>query len=330
MLTVYEPASRGLRKISLVEDEDLRGKAIWFDLYKPTLDEELRVEQALEIDAPSREEMQEIEVSSRLYTSADGTLHLTASVMSNTDSEHPESSAVTFILTGTRLVTLRYTEPLPFRTFSTRIQRIGPGYDRAEYVLAGLLDAIIDRAADILERITSELDQLSLDVFDHPDSKPTKGRDFQRVLREVGKLGDLTSKARESLVSIGRLLGYLNRPQQGSQHRYKPSKDMRARLKTLSRDVQSLTDHASFIVNKITFLLDATLGMINIEQNAIIKIFSVAAVVFLPPTLIASIYGMNFEVMPELAWPFGYPLALGLMVVSAVLPYFYFKRKRWL
>ena len=214
---------------------------------------------------------------------------------------------MTFILTTGKLVTLRYTEPMPFRAFAARVQRAGTNYQRAEYVLAGLFDAIIDRVTDILERIDSELDQLSLDVFDHPEHKPTKGRDFQRVLREIGKLGDLNSKTRESLVSIGRLLGFLNHTQQGSQlnsqQRYKPTKDMRARLKLLSRDVQSLTDHASFLVNKITFLLDATLGMINIEQNAIIKIFSVAAVAFLPPTLIASIYGMNFEFMPELACP---------------------------
>ncbi|MEZ5590618.1 MAG: magnesium transporter CorA family protein [Gammaproteobacteria bacterium] len=330
MLSIYEPAVRGLRKVTVIEEEDLHGKAVWLDLYQPTPAEELRVEKALGIDAPSWEEMQEIEVSSRLYTTEAGAIHLTATVLSGTETERPNSSAVTFILIGSKLVTLRYTEPMPFTTFSARVQRNGLGYQRAEYVLAGLLDAIIDRVADILERIGSDLDLLSLDVFEHPDMQPTKGRDFQRVLRQVGKLGDLTSKARESLVSIGRLLGFLNRPQQGSQQRYKPTKEMRVRIKTLSRDVQSLTDHASFLVNKINFLLDATLGMINIEQNAIIKIFSVAAVAFLPPTLIASIYGMNFHHMPELDWSFGYPLAISLMITSAVIPLIYFKRKRWL
>lgn len=330
MLTLYEPSASGLRQIKFYDADDLQGKAIWFDLYNPTEKEELQVEQALGIDAPSREEMQEIEVSSRLYTTPGGALVLTATVLSATETKRPQSSAVTFILNAGKLVTLRYTDPLPFRTFAVRVQRSGTAYQRADYILGGLLDAIIDRAADILERIGSELDQLSLDVLEKPDLGPQKGRDFQHVLREVGKLGDLTSKARESLVSIARLLSYLNRPQQGKEPHYKTSKTMRARLKILSRDVQSLTDHVSFLVNKINFLLDATLGMISIEQNAIIKIFSVAAVVFLPPTLIASIYGMNFQFMPELSWPFGYPLAIGLMIISAILPFLYFKRKHWL
>jgi magnesium transporter len=150
-------------------------------------------------------------------------------------------------------------------------------------------------------------------------------RDFQKILSRLGRAGDLASKVRESLVSLGRLLAFAI---QGTQARGR--KTGSARLKTIGRDVASLSDYAAFLNNKVGFLLDATLGMINIEQNAIIKIFSVAAVVFLPPTLIASIYGMNFAHMPELGWPLGYPLALALMVVSAILPYLYFKRRGWL
>ena len=142
----------------------------------------------------------------------------------------------------------------------------------------------------------------------------------------VGRQGDLNSKARESLVSLGRLTAFLASSADG----HGAAAEVRGRLKTLGRDAGALADHASFLSNKITFLLDATLGMINIEQNAIIKIFSVAAVVFLPPTLVASIYGMNFRHMPELTWMPGYPMALGLMVLSAVLPFVYFKRRGWL
>ena len=193
-------------------------------------------------------------------------------------------------------------------------------------MLIALLEAIVDRLADILERAGRDIDGISRDVFQHKGAKPTKSQDFQKVLEAIGRKGDLTSNIRDSLVTLERLVGFLG---QGTMQR-KSGKDVRERIKTLARDVRSLADHASFLSQKITFLLDATLGMINIEQNAIIKIFSVAAVVFLPPTLIASIYGMNFQFMPELDEVYGYPMALGLMVLSAILPYVYFKRRGWL
>ena len=142
----------------------------------------------------------------------------------------------------------------------------------------------------------------------------------------IGRKGDLTSKVRESLVSIGRLVTFVTAEADG----VKWSKEMRAQLKTMQRDVASLTDHASYLSNKITFVLDAMLGVVNLEQNNIIKLFSVMAVVLMPPTLIASIYGMNFKVMPELEWEYGYPLAVLMMLFAAILPYFIFKWKKWL
>ncbi len=135
------------------------------------------------------------------------------------------------------------------------------------------------------------------------------------------------TKVRESLVSINRVLTYHTSVEQQDK---KVTKEAKARTKVLYRDVVALTDQATFLSSKVNFLLDATLGLINLQQNQIIKIFSVAAVVFLPPTLVASIYGMNFTDIPELKWMFGYPWALGLMVLSAILPYLYFKRRRWL
>ena len=146
------------------------------------------------------------------------------------------------------------------------------------------------------------------------------------LLRAIGREGEITSKARESAHSLGRLLTFLIH----AANERKEVKPLQARIRTAARDVTSLTDHATFLSGKIVFLLDATLGSINIQQNDIIKIFSVAAVVFLPPTLIASIYGMNFRHMPELEWWYAYPLALALMVVAAIVPYLYFKRRGWL
>jgi magnesium transporter len=149
---------------------------------------------------------------------------------------------------------------------------------------------------------------------------------FDVSIRSIGREGELTSRSRESLLTLGRLLTYLGHvmSERGDD------KLLRARIKTANRDVQSLADHIGYLSTKITFLLDATLGMINNEQNGIIKIFSVLAVALMPPTLVGTIYGMNFQHMPEIHWAFGYPMALGLMVVSAVIPWLYFKRKGWL
>src|SRR5690606_26947989 len=153
-----------------------------------------------------------------------------------------------------------------------------------------------------------------------------QNRDHQSVLEKVGQMGILNSNIRDSLLTIARLAAFLMQ----ILAKHEVDHALRARGKTLGSDVKSLADHADFLSDKITFLLDATLGLIKIEQNGIIKIFSVAAVIFLPPTVVASLYGMNFDNMPELHWTYGYPYALGLMVMCAVLPYLYFKYKKWL
>ena len=172
-------------------------------------------------------------------------------------------------------------------------------------------------------RIGTEVDQVSHDIL---ELETDHTRSHQDVLRIIGRKGDHTSKVRESLVSIGRVLLYL--ANEADAMRW--AKETRSQLRGMQRDVQSLSDHATYLANKITFLLDAMLGVVFIEQNNIIKIFSIAAVVLMPPTLVASIYGMNFKYMPELDWTLGYPLAIGLMLIAAALPYFVFKWKKWL
>jgi len=223
-----------------------------------------------------------------------------------------------------RLVTVRYEEPKPFQIVGNKLARQCPDKVTGEIVLVDLLDAIVDRAADILERIGMDVDTVSHDIFE-PESERNSAH-YKAILTSIGRRGDLTSKVRESLVSIGRLLLFLANEAEGMRW----SKDTRALLNSMQRDVQSLSDHATYLTNKITFLLDAIVGVVTIEQNNIIKIFSVAAVALLPPTLIASIYGMNFKHMPELDWQYGYPLAIALMIGGAVLPYLFFKWKKWL
>ena len=303
-----------------------RGRIVWADLFHPTKEEEETIEQLIGVGIPTREEMEEIEISSRLYVE-NGAYVMTATLPAQADGDRPIMSPVTFVLAGNRLVTVRYHEPRAFQTFPLRAEKADIGCTSGETILVALLEAIVDRLADVLERASNEVIVISHDIFHPTEKKASKrDRDFQLILRRIGAKEDLVSKIQDSLLTLQRMSGFLlNATSQG-----KNGKDVRGRVKTLSRDVVSLSDHASFQSQKITFLLDATLGMVNIEQNAIIKIVSVAAVVFLPPTLVASIYGMNFDLMPELKWMLGYPFAIGLMVISAVLPFWFFRRKGWL
>jgi len=268
--------------------------------------------------------MQEIEISSRLYQEA-GATFMTALVLANSETDHPTADVITFVLSHDKLITIRFVDPQPFRTFASRCQRGTVQARRPETLLLGLIDVIVDRLADILERVGMEIESVSKEIFD-PDATGTlETRNFQVVLRRLGKKNDLTGKMRESLLTISRLLSFLTQQVEG-----RADKEARSHIRTIVRDIQSLQDHSSYLSGKLSYLLDATLGLINIDQNNIIKIMSVAAMVFLPPTLIASVYGMNFKFMPELDWWWGYPISIGLMVVSAVVPYFWFKRRGWL
>ena len=257
---------------------------VWLDLLSPSPEEEAAVEKLVGIDVPTLDEMVEIEDSSRLYVDA-GAVFLTAILATHADTGHPVAAPVTFILTGHRLVTVRYDTPRAFETFPQRAERVDLGCS---------------------------------------DGKGQQ--DFRGVLQGVGAQADVISHVLSSLVTIERLVAFLS----AARGSIAADKEARTRLKSLARDTRFLADHANFLSQKITFLLDATLGMISIQQNAIIKIFSVAAVIFLPPTLVASIYGMNFTVMPELQWAFGYPMAIVLMVASAVGSYWVFKTRGWL
>ena len=330
MLSVSVPCGATLERINFEHFENFEagGKfpdgAVWLDLHSPTPAENKLVERALGIALPTREEMQEIEVTSRLYVE-NGARFMTATLMCHSDSDVPRTTPVTFILSGHRLVTMRYDEPKPFAIVGAKLTRLCPPNITGETVLMDLLDAVIDRAADILEKIGSDVDAISHAILES-EGGMSRGQSFKEILKSIGRRGDHTSKVRESLVSIGRLLLYLA----AEADNMKWAKDQRATLKGMQRDVQSLSDHATYLSSKIQFLLDAMLGVVSLEQNNIIKIFSVMAVVLMPPTLIASIYGMNFRAMPELEWSFGYPLAIVLMLVAAALPYLFFKWKKWL
>ena len=335
MLTAYGTANGCLTEFDAAPVPGVPADTIWLDLVEPTEAEESAVETALGIDIPTREELAEIEASSRLYQE-DGAVFITANLIRRGDHDEPESSPVTFIVKDNTLVTVRYHHPQAFPAYVKRAMKPQSTPMNGWGILISLLEAVVDRAADHLERAGQIVDETSKKTFGSRRTLagvhkhyPRKGVNLQELIENIGEEGDFVSKMRESLVSIGRAVAFM----QAIVDQMRDSKEMKenkVRIKTLQRDIVSLTDHATFLSGKISFLLDAVLGLISIEQNGIIKIFSVAAVVFLPPTLVASIYGMNFAFMPELQWQFGYPFALLLMVMSAILPFYYFKQKGWL
>jgi len=323
MLNVFVPRPNGLVSAELEPGAALPGDASWIDLREPTPDEEQHVEKALGIDVPTREEMREIEASNRFYEEAGG-LYMTATLVTKLDTDLPERTQVTFILTGNKLVTNRYTDPLPFRRFIAYAAKHPTVATSGSMVLAGLLEAIVNRIADVLEKVGADVDASSSKIFfrSFDASSPL---DFRHVLERIGQSGDLVSKASESLVSLTRLLGFVQ--QSGNAQ---VAKDSLARFRILSRDVLAMSDHSTFLSNKVQFLLDATLGMVSIDQNNVVKIFSVVTVFLLPPSFIAGFFGMNFERLPLLHESWGVTIGVVLMVASAVLPYLYFKHRRWL
>jgi len=325
MFSVFVPTESSLKKAVIEDLTKLPESAVWIDLVNPSAAEDRAVERLTGIAVPTREDMQEIEISSRLYIE-NGARYMTATLMCQSDTDMPRTTAVTFILAGHRLVTVRYDTPKPFPQVEHKLARSCSPVITGEQVLMELMDAVIDRCADILERVGTDLDQVSHDIFEPESERHGNAKRYAQILAAIGRKGDLTSKVRESLVSIGRLVAFMSAVVEG----VKWSKDMREQLKTMQRDVASLSDHASYLSGKITFVLDALLGVVNLEQNNIIKLFSVMAVVLMPPTLIASIYGMNFKDMPELEWTHGYPLAVVAMIAAAIVPYYIFKLKKWL
>ena len=325
MLRVFD---RSGREIVTLPEDPVSGwaEAAWFDLQSPTPEEEARVEAAIGAGLPTRDELRDIEPSSRLYTE-NGALYLTASLVCKSDTASPSLADVGFIVAGDKLVTVRYAEPRAFAIFTASLGRTHDCAGGAD-ILSRLLETIVDRTAEILEHASRTTDEVTLRVFhtEVAERRPDRAtRDLEATLSRIALLQRLVAKARESLMSLSRVSAYLN-----DQPAFRDDKAIRERVRSVARDVQSLSQHADFIAGNIIFLLDASLGLITVQQNTVMKIFSIAAVVLLPPTLIGSIYGMNFEHMPELATRWGYPAALVAMLLTAVLPFVWFRKKGWL
>jgi len=327
MLSVYCQVPAGLKLLQRNPDAPIPEEAVWLDLLEPTPEEERLVEQRLGLDIPTREEMREIESSARLYEEA-GALYLTATVVTRLDTQLPENGQITFILRGSRLVTNRYVDPLPLRRFVAHTERHPQANATSQAVLAGILEFIIERIADVIERVSADIDTASAEIFnrgvEREKNRRRRTQDFRKLLEHIGQSGDLIAKARESLASLARLLAFVQ------QATVNMPAEPRERLSTLSKDVVAMSDHAGFLGTNLTFILDATLGMINIDQNNILKIFSVVTVLLLPPSVIGALFGMNFTHIPALQHPWGFWGALAAMVASSALPFLWFRRRGWL
>lgn len=316
MLNVYPP---------LAADADL-AHAVWLDLKQPTEAERHQAAQAIGLEVPTEAELSEIETSSRLRV-RNGTLFLSSPAVVHADRLDAEVSPLGFVLSRERLLTIRF---MPLRAIDTYAATFGTSDDApvsSTGIFVGLLEAIVDRLADVLERVGAELDAMSDQVF-HPAQRLQKRREdirLQEALRTIGRAGDLLAHLRDSLLGVARIVPYAA---EMAGEWIPPA--LKPRFATLRQDIASLNDYGVQLTSKVQFLLDATLGLINIQQNNSIKILTVVSVVGVPPTLVASIYGMNFKGMPELGWAWGYPYGLAVIALSAVLPLIWFRRRGWL
>ena len=322
-------SSPGRPRQAVAPGDTVPAESVWLDLLDPSDDERAMVQAATGLRVPRRDEIVEIESSSRLRLE-NAAIYLSMPVAAPNVDGSRSITALGLVLSRGHLLTLRYAALPVFDRFAADIgDRDTPAAMGSSDIMVGLLEAVVDRLADMLERLSGDLDTLSRRIF-HTDAKDDRRRRnedtvLRATLRRIGIAGDLVSNLRGSLLGIGRIVPYL------SEHAapWLPA-PLTPRLVALRQDVGSLTEYAAQMLGTVQFLLDATLGFLGIEQNNGIKVLTVVSVVGIPPTLIASIYGMNFKFMPELQWAWGYPYGLTLILLSVVLPLVWFRVKGWL
>ncbi|WP_210527201.1 magnesium transporter CorA family protein [Rubellimicrobium arenae] len=321
MLFAYRLVDRRLERLG--PGADLR-EAIWVDLYRPQPEQAAKVQAELGIDVPTLADMEEIEISNRFYRE-DGNDFMTVILPGQTPDGTQSSGPVTFILMPGRLVTVRHHAPRPFETFAARADRSSTGCGSHIRLFLGLVEEIVSRFADLLEATGHVLDAIAARVYAGTNEALTSD-ELEDALRSTGRQGEVVARVRLGLLTVERMLSVFSlwtddRDQSGNLKPY---------VKSMMRDMQALEVHADFLSGRVGLATDTTLGMVNLSQNQTVRIVSVVAVLFLPPTLIGTVYGMNFHNMPELDWPWGYPVALALMVLSAVGTWAYFKWRGWL
>jgi magnesium transporter len=317
MLHVFNIVDTTLKEIRSSQAREALplAEASWVDVTDPTDEERALIETVHTAPLPDPDEMEEIEASARYFIDAAG-IHVHSLFLYQSEGRH-KTDSVAFILNDRRLLTFRDTELPDFRLLRMRAHRGWVEAKNSLDIMLALLEQKVENLADSLEDIHRRLENVSYMVLEEVSGE------LEDAIDNLAKLEDSNGKIRLCLMDTQRSISFLQR----HIRNYPEQQDT---CREIFRDIETLMSHTAFLFEKINFLMDAAQGFINIEQNQIIKIFSIAAVVFLPPTLVASMYGMNFQLMPELNWEFGYPMAVMLMVLSGIAPYWYFKRKGWL
>lgn len=322
MLKLYRWPNDDWRSLSA----DIPSEIIWIDLWNPSEDEKKFVEQRLKIRVPSEKSLSDIEASHRLVFDHN-TLYLSSPSVRLNDHNEAELTSIGFIIGPRVLVTVRF---WPLSTFDNVAKQMETDTDlqNGMCVFTSLLEAMVDRGADVLEQLGATVDTLSKSVFRGGlvrSKRPVRSsRRMREALESIGQLSDRLAKARDVLLNVGRIASFSG--EIGSEWITPASK---RRLEAVTKDVASLSDYETRLSDKIQLLLDAILGFINIQQNELFKILTIVSVVGVPPTILVGIWGMNFKVMPELNWSFGYPLAWLAIIASGVLPLLWFRRRGW-
>ncbi|MCK3655356.1 magnesium transporter CorA [Pasteurellaceae bacterium Macca] len=296
--------------------------AIWIDLVDPTDEERSVLEKRLDQTLAEEHELEDLEASARFFEDEDG-LHLYSFFYCLDDDDYADVATVGFTIRDGRLFTLRERDLPAFRLYRMRSRRAKLTDGNAYELLLDLFETKIEQLADVIETIYADLEKLSRVILKGQEREDTGNSKLDDAIAELTELEDASSKVRLCLMDTQRALGFLLRKTRLPNNQLEQARD-------IMRDVESLQPHNESLFQKVNFLMQAAMGFINIEQNRIMKFFSLVSVMFLPATLVASTYGMNFEMMPELKFEYGYPMALGLMAVAAATPYIYFKRKGWL
>ncbi len=326
MMTAFYREGDRIEQAFVRTVHELTGAPVWIDLNNPSFEEERRIKALLNIAIPNREEIWRNHITNHMY-SENGIAYMNAAVIHKTDSQHPKTSAITFIAAPQCLVTIRYIYPTSFEHFQRRLTNHPQHYPTADHILEGLLEEMVARVAYHAELIDQGLDDLSYQIFDDHAFENKQGNPsliMRRLVQKLGTLNTLNAKTHDSLNSLLRMQTFY-REELGTEQ-----PQLTRRLDVLLHETETLADQSNFLSSQINFQLDASLGLINVEQNLISKIFTVATVCFLPMTVISGIYGMNFEHMPELHWLFGYPFAIGLMFLAPAIVYYVLKQKGWL
>ena len=327
MLNAFTCDTHHLQPVARPPDDPTLRTAVWIDLVSPTPEETARVAAATGLTVPTEASVSEIETSSRLAT-RDGALYLSMPLIARSD--HGASGVPAgFVLSPERLLTVRFAPNVVFENFAARMPRGDEINLGSAHLLVGLLEAIVDRQADALEQVGHELDTISHRIFAmgvrQAGGRKREDATLRVTLGHLGRLGDLISHIRDTLVGASRIGPYL----ESAAAAWLP-KDLPPRLKTLQQDISSLNDFDTHLNDKLQFLLDATLGFINIAQNNVMKVMTIASVVGLPPVLVAGIYGMNFKGIPEYDWSYGYAYGLALIVLTTLIPLGVFRWQKWI